>query len=475
SAIHNDGSLNVNHSNTLTLSQVIDGTGNLIQQGAGTLILSGANSYTGETSVNAGVLQVDGDQSAATGTTTVVSGATLSGVGTLGGDVTLKSGATLAAGDGSNGIGTLTIAENLTLSTGSIQNFDVGVANVAGGSYNDLVAVGGNLTLGGILNVGANTAGVDAASGALDAGIYRIYTYGGALSGVSDETLGTVAAASGVTLNLQTSIDHQVNLVVNDGTLNFWDGSNTGSNHGSDGSSGNDVVDGGSGVWTAINGQGDNNWTNSAGSRNAPWDSGAYAVFEGSAGTVTVKDTDTAGNAANVTLSGMQFANNDGGVYIVTGDDLYATGSATTIRVGDGTTSGAAITADLDTVINDSSVSGGTSLNKTDLGTLIITKDQTYTGATTIGAGTLQLGGGGASGDIAATTAIHDNGTLAIDRSDALTVGQVIDGTGNLNQIGTGSTTFTAVNTYTGATTISGGRLALSGVGSLAQSSGVHD
>ncbi|MBY4640987.1 autotransporter-associated beta strand repeat-containing protein, partial [Gluconacetobacter entanii] len=112
-------------------------------------------------------------------------------------------------------------------------------------------------------------------------------------------------------------------------------------------------------------------------------------------------------------------------------------------------------------------VAGGTSLVKTDAGTLVVSKDQTYRGATDIEGGTLQLGNGGTAGNIATTTAIHDDGTLAVDRSDAITIGQVIDGTGNLTQIGTGTTTLTGTDTYTGATTIDNGTLALSGTGSI--------
>ena len=50
-----------------------------------------------------------------------------------------------------------------------------------------------------------------------------------------------------------------------------------------------------------------------------------------------------------------------------------------------------------------------------------------------------------------------------------------ISGSGAVQQNGTGTTTLTAVNTYAGATTISAGTLALSGAGSIANSSGVID
>jgi autotransporter-associated beta strand protein len=86
--------------NKVTLSGGLDGSGNLVKTGSGTLILSGFNTYTGTTTVSAGTLGGLGtsDQS----TLTVASGATLApGDGEVatfysGGSVTLASGSTLA-------------------------------------------------------------------------------------------------------------------------------------------------------------------------------------------------------------------------------------------------------------------------------------------------------------------------------------------------------------------------------------------
>jgi len=69
----------------------------LTKVGSGTLTLSGANAYTGATTVSAGALVVDGDQSAATGALTVAAGATLGGAGTLGSAATVHG--ILAPGD----------------------------------------------------------------------------------------------------------------------------------------------------------------------------------------------------------------------------------------------------------------------------------------------------------------------------------------------------------------------------------------
>ena len=108
-------------------------------------------------------------------------------------------------------------------------------------------------------------------------------------------------------------------------------------------------------------------------------------------------------------------------------------------------------------------------VEKTGAGTLVLTGANTYSGGTTIQAGTLQIGNGGTTGSIVGN--VTNNGTLAFDRSDATTFGGVISGMGAVSQIGTGSTTLTAINTYTGATNVAAGTLLVDG--SIASSSGV--
>ena len=78
----------------------------------------------------------------------------------------------------------------------------------------------------------------------------------------------------------------------------------------------------------------------------------------------------------------------------------------------------------------------------------------------------MQLGDGGANGSIVGN--VTNNGTFAINRSDTFTFGGVISGSGAFQQNGTGTTIFTAANTYTGGTIINAGRLQLGPGGSLA-------
>lgn len=75
--------------------------------------------------------------------------------------------------------------------------------------------------------------------------------------------------------------------------------------------------------------------------------------------------------------------------------------------------------------------------------------DNTYSGGTTISAGTLQIGNGGTTGKI--TGDVTDNGALVFSRSDAYTFGGLISGTGSLRQGGTGELSITSP--YSGGTT----------------------
>jgi len=109
-------------------------------------------------------------------------------------------------------------------------------------------------------------------------------------------------------------------------------------------------------------------------------------------------------------------------------------------------------------------ISGTGAINKTaDNGgnnTLVLAGNNTYAGATTIAAGTIQLGGGTTSGTLG-PAAVTNNANLAFNRTDTLTVANAISGTGAVHQKGTGTTVLSGVNTYTGATNVTAGHLVI--------------
>jgi outer membrane autotransporter protein len=124
-----------NDSTSTSFSGAITGTGGLIKTGAGTFSLTGSSTYTGPTSVNAGILSVDGSLASPV---SVNAGGTLIGNGTIGG-LNVASGSTVSPG---HSIGTLNVAGNVAFAPGSTYLAEVGPAGQA-----DLIAATGHASL----------------------------------------------------------------------------------------------------------------------------------------------------------------------------------------------------------------------------------------------------------------------------------------------------------------------------------------
>ncbi|WP_327520805.1 autotransporter-associated beta strand repeat-containing protein [Bosea sp. (in: a-proteobacteria)] len=106
-------------------------------------------------------------------------------------------------------------------------------------------------------------------------------------------------------------------------------------------------------------------------------------------------------------------------------------------------------------VIQTAGANGTLAVVKEGTGTLTLTGANTYAGGTTISAGTLQIGNGGTTGSV--TGNVVNDDALVFNRSDSVTYGSVISGSGSVTQSGGGTLILTNTNSYTGGTTITTG------------------
>ena len=108
-------------------------------------------------------------------------------------------------------------------------------------------------------------------------------------------------------------------------------------------------------------------------------------------------------------------------------------------------------------------IHGVGALTKAGAGKLTLTANNSYTGGTTISAGTLVLSENGALG----TGAVVNNAALVFAHDSDQTFNNAVSGTGAVTKTGAGTLSLTNANSYTGGTTISAGTLVLSENGAL--------
>lgn len=339
-----------------------------------TQVFDGSANFPGGVDVNGGTLVVGGNGGGAgvtlNGNVNAVSNATVSGFGTVNGNLDVSGNSRVAPGypvGTPTGVsnGNLVVKGDLSMNN-AVFDFETGYAGlpITQPGTGDNITVGGNVALNNTtLNVSVNTLGVNA-------GYYRILSYGGTLSG-NGLTLGTVTGDSVPAANIQSLTgDKQINLILGPSTTNLWNGNGVASAT---------RAGGGNGTWSATGG----NWNSPTNATGALPD-GGYAIFTGAAGTVTVD-----GGAGPVRVSGIQFATDR---YTVQGAPITLVGNGgnpPALVVGDGTYASGQF---VDTIHNP--LQGTQGFVKTGPGSLILTADSSgLSGPILIADGALEIDG----------------------------------------------------------------------------------
>ena len=431
----NDGTLVFNRSDAYSFAKGISGAGGVVQKGGGTLTLTGANTYGGETIISNGTLLVNSPGSlGGSGVVTVTTGSTLGGNGAINGAVTaagtlsgsntfngtvsLSAGATLSPG-GTNAIGTLTLANSgasaLTLN-GSSLLFDL--SNVSGTC--DLIAVTGTL----VLN-GANTIALSFPNGVTPAGTYTLLTYA-AKTGSGTLTLNAVYPNATLTVG-----DTSVTLTVTGSGITYlkWKGNVSGT---WDTSTLNWLRDGSASAYVA----------------------GDAVIFDDTAsGNYTIGSTNVV-SPASVTFNNS--TNSGPGNYVLSAS---VSGAGTALfKLGAGTA----------TLSGTNSYSGGTTLSAGTLSISAYTNLPTA-GGLTLNGGTLRLTGTTISSlnPYAVNWGTFSGGLDVTNVNVTLTVTNSIGGAGSLSKLGQGRMTLNAASTYSGGSTVIAGVLVINNASAL--------
>jgi fibronectin-binding autotransporter adhesin len=462
----------VDSGQTFTVSTVITGAGTLNKSGAGTLVLSAANLFSGGTSVAAGTLQIGAvDRLLTTAPITISGGAfDLQTFTQAAGVVTLSSGSITGTGTG------LLNASSFILQSGTASAILAGLGTVTKNTPGTVILSGSNVFTGsttisaGTLQVNANNAlgtvagGTTVANGAVlklnnvnystaepvtlnGSGISNggalansgTSTFAGAINIATNATI----SAGGGTLNLTGGVakNGTTLTIAGGGTVNITTNGITGGSPNSD-----LVIDGTTVVLSAAN------------SYNGPTtvqNSGTLKL-----GNSNVLPTSPQTPLTVNTSSVFDLASRSDGVASLSGDSTAivkntSVGTTSTLTVNPG--SGVLTTFAGVIAGTNGGAQGNVALQKTGAGTLTLTGANTFSGATTIDGGTLTAGS--ASGNaLGSTTSITVNsgGTLLLSTAnnqinDAATMtlngGTFNRGTvseGDATTIGVGALTLTA-------------------------------
>ncbi|MEY3480969.1 MAG: hypothetical protein RIQ71_1744, partial [Verrucomicrobiota bacterium] len=457
----NNASLVVNRGNSFTLSNFISGTGALIQAGTGTTTLQGSNSYSGGTTVAQGALRVTSANALGSGNLSL-----------SGGSLALESGLTLSSLvwnsaaaitlDSLNALAPLTIAGSLTLAGTELHTFNFAQSTV-GSSPVKLMSWGASESyitpesflitgLGNYLLQMSNTSLYVSALGVGSIVLTNGDAVGAGGSLTNNVTVLPGSAAAVYNNNLTNPLSLSGTISKNGGVLTLQGDVNvSGAIVGSDSDS--DLVIAG-GITTLSQSNSYNGPTiiingatlTAAVASALPTANGRSAIF---------LDQDKNGSATGTGSSTLTIQANQS-IASLSGETSSTVNlGSQTLTVGE--ESGITTFAGM---INDGN--NGGSLLKDGASTQVLSGNSSYSGTTTIAAGVLQLGNGGAAGCLG-SGAVVNNALLAINRSDEFTLSNLINGTGAFANYGSGTLTVSNSNTYAGITTLDGGTTVFKG------------
>ena len=426
--------------NDVALSGVISGTGQLFKSGSGKLTLTNNSTYSGGTAISAGTLEIG-----SAGTTGSLGGGNVANSGTL----ILNRSDALTVANAISGSGALTQSGGGTTTLSGSNSYtgnttvSAGVLKVTGSlsSSSALALAGGEFRFGTALDpIGTfTTSSLTQSGGTLSLDV------SGSQSDLVTVTGNYTQTSGGITVNVGSAPVEGVpyTLVAYTGTLSA---NPPVTFTGLSGSRLTGNVDYGTGsnsaitvtfvgvpanlVWTGAT---DNTWDVNT---TQNWKNGVFADNYFQQDNVTFDDSPTSGNFSPVldfnALCGSVIFNNSANTYTLTG-----TGGIT----------------------------GGTQIQMTGSGTIILATNNTNSGQVTVSSGTLKVGNGGTVGSLGSGEVVVDS-SLVFDRSDDLTFANAVFGSGTVTKLGAGTLTVTGALGQIGDLTISAGSVSLGNGGS---------
>ena len=455
--------------NNFTLGSDLTGAGGVSKVGSGSLELSGNNTFSGGTTVNAGYLQISADANLGSG------GLTLNGGGvsinasiTVDNAITLNQNAIISHNNTDTtlsgiisgaghwmklGSGTLTLSGDNTYSGSvTIINGTLAIASDANLGTGNLIFSGGHLSITAATTIDNAMAFNQNATVSNSAAV----VVSGVISGAN---LFTKEGAGALTLSGANT--HTGSINVNAGTLALANGSALGNSSGVTVASGAHLQLHADETVGAISGAGDIELGSSTLTSNSSINTSVSGVISGSgalvkegSGTLTLSGTntfsgDTTLNAGTLAVSGGSALDDDSSVTVGNNSTLEITDSETlgalsgsgSVHIGSGEVLSVGANDSSTTFSGVISDTASGSLEKVGSGTLTLSGTSTYDGSTTVGDGTLLVDG-------------------ALSNTSGVTVasGATLGGVGSVNgvTVNNGGTLIAATDGTSGSLTVNG-------------------